>query len=111
MIIFKYFLNGSRERFKGSCSEVRNSACQVIKPSSHSAPWYSCSYPEIKDTLTLLDKAVNNKETRTISRITKNVKKYRNIIRGHHLAALYECLGFDLPSSIKNSPDYRSDFT
>ena len=44
---------------------------------------------EIRDTLTLLDKAVINKETRTVSRITKNVKKYRNIIQAHHLNALY----------------------
>ena len=63
---------------------------------------------EIKDTLTLLDKAINNKETRTISRITKNVKKYRNIIKGHHLNALYECLGWEVPQSIKNSSGYNS---
>ena len=65
---------------------------------------------EIKDTLTQLDKAVNNKETRTISRITKNVRKYRNVIQGHHLAALFESIGFELPESIKRSPGYKSDF-
>lgn len=70
--------------------------------------WYKI---EIKDTLTQLDKAVNNKETRTISRITKNVRKYRNVIQGHHLNALFESIGFELPESIKRSPGYKSDFT
>jgi len=68
-------------------------------------------YAEIKDTLTLLDKAVNNKETRTISKITKNVKKYRDIIKGHHLSALYESLGFEVPASIKQSPHYNQKFS
>lgn len=49
---------------------------------------------EIKDTLTLLDKAVANKETRTISRITKNVRKYRKVISAHHLIAVFEALGW-----------------
>jgi len=49
---------------------------------------------EIKDTLTLLDKAIANKETRTISRITKNVRKYRKVISAHHLIAVFEALGW-----------------
>ena len=56
----------------------------------------------------MLDKAINNKETRTVSRITKNVKKYRNIIKGHHVNALYECLGWEVSPLIKSSSDYNN---
>ena len=59
----------------------------------------------------MLDKAINNKETRTIARITKNVRKYRHVIKGHHLSALYEALGFDVPESVRRSKDYNHDFS
>jgi hypothetical protein len=58
--------------------------------------------------LLLLDKALNNKETRTITRITKNIRKYRNVIRGHHLNAVFEALGWDVPASLKQSSQYSS---
>lgn len=66
---------------------------------------------EIRDTLILLDKALTNKETRTISRITKNVRKYRNVIRPHHLCAVLEALGWEVPSSLRTSPHFSSDFS
>lgn len=62
------------------------------------------SYSEIRDTLTMLDKVVANKETRAIARITKNVRKYKKVIASHHVIAVFEGLGFELPSSIKLSP-------
>ena len=58
-----------------------------------------------------MDRAVSNKETRTITRITKNIRKYRNVIKPHHIAALYEAVGFPLPESIKNSPHFSQEFT
>jgi len=35
---------------------------------------------EIRDTLGALDKAVTNKELRTVNKLSRQVKKYRNII-------------------------------
>jgi len=40
--------------------------------------------------LVLLDKAIQNKETRTISRITKSSRKFRNVIQAHHVLAIAE---------------------
>lgn len=38
---------------------------------------------------------VANKETRTIAKITKNVRKYKRVIAAHHVAALFDALGLD----------------
>lgn len=111
---FELFLNGHLKRFQRTTRRRRNPPTQRTKrrsPSPHPTSRYLSSYEEIKDTLTLLDKAINNKETRTISRITKNIRKYRNVIKGHHLNALYECLGFDVPESIKLSTQYNAEFS
>ena len=58
-------------------------------------------HSELKDTLTYLDKVITNKETRTIARLTKSVRKYRNIIAPHHVIALFDALGFAYPANLK----------
>lgn len=59
----------------------------------------------------MLDKVVANKETRAIARITKNVRKYKKVIASHHVIAVFEGLGFELPLSIKLSPSLNEAFT
>lgn len=44
---------------------------------------------ELKETLASLDRAVTNKETRTVSKLAKRVRKYRNIIKAHHIIAIF----------------------
>ena len=48
----------------------------------------------------MLDKAISNKETRTVAKITKNVRKYRKVIKPHHVKALYEGLGMEDKSEL-----------
>lgn len=72
---------------------------------------YSFLHPEIRDTLTLLDKVVANKETRTIAKITKNVRKYKRVIAPHHIIALYESLSLEVPASVRTLPSFNPAFT
>lgn len=47
---------------------------------------------EIRDASVLLDKAIVNKETRTISKLTKYVRRFRNVIQSHHVLAIAEAV-------------------
>ena len=107
---FEYFLNGYRERPKRTTCSL-GTTCQRITPNSYSSLGYIIVNSEIKDTLTYLDKVITNKETRTISRITKNVRRFRNVIKPHHVIALFDAVSFTYPSSIKQSPKFMADFS
>ncbi len=72
---------------------------------------YPFLHSEIRDTLTLLDKVVTNKETRTIAKITKNVRKYKRVIAPHHVIALYEALSVDVPPTLRTLPSFNPAFT
>jgi hypothetical protein len=58
----------------------------------------------------MLDKVVANKETRTIAKITKNVRKYKRVIAPHHVAALFEALSIDVPPSLRALPSFNAAF-
>jgi len=63
--------------------------------------------------LVLLDKAIQNKETRTISRITKSSRRYRNVIAAHHVLAIAEAVTeVEFPKELlKRSKDFKESFT
>lgn len=68
---------------------------------------------EIRDTLVLLDKAIQNKETRTVSRITKSSRRYRNVIQAHHVLAIAEAVSeVEFPKDLlRRSKDFKESFT
>jgi len=67
---------------------------------------------EIRDTLALLDKAIQNKETRTVSRITKSSRRYRNVIQAHHVLAIADAVGdVEFPRDLlRRSKDFKESF-
>lgn len=66
---------------------------------------------EIRDTLIAIDKVVTNKETRTAIRLSRQVRKYRNIIQAHHLLQITSQLGIEFNESLlRNSSSFDSNF-
>lgn len=58
-----------------------------------------------------IDKAVTNKEIRTAVRLSRQVRKYRNVIKGHHLLEIVRELGIQIDENIfRSSPDFNSSF-
>jgi len=68
---------------------------------------------EIRDILILLDKAITNKETRTISKLTKYSRKFRNVIQAHHVLAIADVITeVEFPKDLlTRSKDFKSTFT
>lgn len=58
-----------------------------------------------------MDKVVVNKETRIIARITKNVRKYKKVIAAHHVIALFEALGLEVPLALRSSPNINTSYS
>ena len=55
---------------------------------------------------------MTNKELRTANRLARQVRKFRNIIDGHHLLAIATHLKFGVKEDLlKNSPTFKTDFT
>ena len=54
---------------------------------------YFSHHSELKDTLAAIDKAVANKELRTAVKLSRQARKYRNVIEGHHLLQVVNHLG------------------
>jgi hypothetical protein len=66
---------------------------------------------EIKDTINALDKAVTNKELKTTTKLSRQVRKYRNIIQGHHLLKISNYFGFALRHDLlEGSSNYNPSF-
>lgn len=66
---------------------------------------------EIRDTLAGIDKAVTNKEIRTANRLSRQVRKYRNVIKAHHLAQIVAQLGIEFNTGLlKDSKTFDSNF-
>ncbi len=63
--------------------------------------------------MVLLDKAIQNKETRTVSRITKSSRRYRNVIQAHHVLAIAEAVSdVEFPKDLlRRSKDFKESFT
>lgn len=58
-----------------------------------------------------LDKAITNKELRITHRLSRQVRKYRNIIQGHHLLKISNHLNLNLRQDIlESSKNYNADF-
>ena len=67
---------------------------------------------ELKDTLVAIDKAVANKELRTAVKLSRQARKYRNVIQGHHLLQVVSHLGITVNESLfKNSSGFNAEFT
>lgn len=46
-----------------------------------------------------------------ISKITKNVRKYRNVIKSHHIIAIFEAVNLDVkPVELQRFKDFNSSF-
>jgi len=43
--------------------------------------------------LAAIDKAVTNKEIRTVTKLSRQVRKYRKVIKAHHLLTIASQLG------------------
>lgn len=72
---------------------------------------YLYFYEEIKDILVAIDKSVTNKELRTAVRLSRQVRKFRDIIDGHHLLALSSHLGLTVHENLlQASSTYKKDF-
>lgn len=39
------------------------------------------------------------------------MRKYKKVIAAHHVVALYESLGLDIPAAMRNSPSFSSAFS
>lgn len=63
--------------------------------------------------MVLLDKAIQNKETRAISRITKSSRRFRNVIQAHHILAIAEVVAeVDFPKDLlRRSKDFNESFS
>ena len=58
-----------------------------------------------------LDKAITNKELRTTTKLSRQVRKYRNIIQGHHLLKISQYLNLNLRHDIlESSKNFNPDF-
>ena len=54
---------------------------------------------------------MTNKEIRTAVRLSRQVRKYRNVIKGHHLVEITTQLGIELDQNVfKNSSSFDSAF-
>ena len=62
--------------------------------------------------MSLLDKAIIGKETRTVSKLTKYVRKFRNVIQAHHVLAIAEFVNeVDLQKNLlKRSKNFNESF-
>lgn len=67
---------------------------------------------EIRDTLNAIDKAVSGKEIRTVLKLSRQARKYRNVIKGHHLLEIVSQLGIEFDHSVfKNSPSFDAGYS
>lgn len=54
---------------------------------------------------------MTNKELRTAVRLARQVRKFRNVIDGHHLLAIASHLSIPVKENLlKSSPTFKSDF-
>jgi 26S proteasome regulatory subunit N3 len=73
---------------------------------------YHHNNSEIRDTLSAIDKAVANREIRTAVRLSRQVRKYRNIIKAHHLLQITTQLGIEFNETLlRNSSTFDPNFT
>lgn len=58
-----------------------------------------------------MDKAVSNKETRTVSKLTRLVRKYRNVIQPHHMLKIVQATGVQCDQELlKRCKGFNSEF-
>ena len=58
-----------------------------------------------------IDKAVANKELRTAVKLSRQARKYRNVIQGHHLLQVVNHLGLTVNEALfTNSKDFNAEF-
>jgi len=69
---------------------------------------------DIKQTLLQLEKALANKELRQVSRIMKQIKRYKNVIQAHHLARVFDivlpCSGIDFSKIPGFNAEFKESF-
>lgn len=108
---FKYFLKWTPRTKRNNPPRSRSSLLK--SPLSFKlCSWVRLQHNiEIRDTLAAIDKAVTNREIRTAIRLSRHVRKYRNVIQAHHLLQIVSVLGIEFNENLlKNSKSYDPKF-